>query len=293
MPPLQLTWVWPDTPILLGSIVLGALIIHLVLRRAIKVVTNRALKSAEQRRAGGKPKALLGPLTDARVQQRTATLGSMLRSITAVVVWTVAILTLMSVIGIPLAPVLASAGVGGIALGFGAQSLVKDFLSGIFMMIEDQYGVGDLIDTGEVTGTVEEVSLRVTRLRDAGGKVWYVRNGEILRIGNVTQGWSTVMVDIPVASDENPQTVVDVLAKTAGAFAADPQWQSVLIDPPSVLGVESVSGGTMTIRLMLKTTPNDQWAPMRALREAALTAVARAGIRGPLLSLDPRSSAQP
>lgn len=292
MPVLQLTWVWPDTPILLGAIFLGALLVHLVLRRTIAVVTNRALKAAEQRRAAGKPKGLPG-FTDARVQQRTATLGSMLRSTVAVVVWTIALLTLMSVIGVPLTPVLASAGVGGIALGFGAQSLVKDFLSGIFMLIEDQYGVGDLIDTGEVTGTVEEVSLRVTRLRDASGKVWYVRNGEIQRIGNITQGWSTVMVDIPIAGDEDPQRAIDVLAKAAEAFGADPQWQSVLIDPPSVLGVESVAGGTMTIRLMLKTAPNEQWSPMRALREACLKAVAAAGIRGPLLPLDPRSPTKP
>lgn len=289
MPPQQLTWAWPETPILLAAIVLGAVVIHLVLRRAITIVTNRALKSAEQRRSTGKPKALLGAAAAVRVQQRTATLGSMLRSITAVVVWTIAILTLMSVIGLPLTPLLASAGVGGIALGFGAQSLVKDFLSGVFMMIEDQYGVGDIIDTGEVTGTVEEVSLRVTRLRDASGQVWYVRNGEILRIGNITQGWSTVMVDIPIASDEDPQRAIDVLATAAEEFAADQQWDSVLIDPPSVLGVESVVGGTMTIRLKLTTAPNQQWSPMRALREACLTAVSQAGIRGPLLPLDPRT----
>ena len=125
-------------------------------------------------------------------------MGAILKSTSTFVIFTLALLTVMATVGLPLGPLLASAGVGGVALGFGAQSLVKDFLSGIFMILEDQYGVGDVIDTGEAVGTVEDVTLRVTRLRDASGIVWYVRNGEIVRIGNRSQGWSTALVDIPV-----------------------------------------------------------------------------------------------
>ena len=143
-------------------------------------------------------------LAHERHRQRTLTMGSLLRSIvTFVVVTLITVLTVMAIVGIPLGPLLASAGVGGVALGFGAQSLVKDFLSGIFMILEDQYGVGDVIDTGEAIGTVEEVTLRVTRLRDASGVIWYVRNGEIIRVGNKSQGWSTAIVDMPVSYAEN------------------------------------------------------------------------------------------
>lgn len=139
-----------------------------------------------------------------RQKQRVETLGSVLRSISSVLVWSIAALMIGAELGLNMAPVIASAGVGGVALGFGAQSLVKDFLSGIFMILEDQYGVGDIVDTGDVVGTVEEVTLRVTRVRDMQGVVWYIRNGEIVRIANRSQGWQTASVDVPVSSDEDP-----------------------------------------------------------------------------------------
>ena len=150
-------------------------------------------------------------------------MGSLLRSIVTFVVVTLAVLTVMALLGIPLGPLLASAGVAGVALGFGAQSLVKDFLSGIFMIIEDQYGVGDVIDTGEAIGTVEEVSLRITRLRDANGITWYVRNGEIIRIGNRSQGCSTAIVDMPSPTPRTSSGWSRVIRDTAHApWAQDP-----------------------------------------------------------------------
>ena len=157
-----------------------------------------------------------------RYEQRISTVASLLRNLTSIVVGVVVVLTFMAVFDIPLAPLLASAGVGGIALAFGAQSLVKDFLSGIFMIMEDQYGVGDLIDTGEVRGTVEEVGLRVTRVRDATGTVWYVRNGEILKLGNQSQGWSTAIIDVPVAYDEDAGKVMGILEEVATEIDARP-----------------------------------------------------------------------
>lgn len=278
---LQLTWDLPDTPILIGVILVGTVLVHLLLRRGISAVTKQMVKQAKARSAKAETPASRA-LSQARVEQRTATIGSMLRSIVAFVVWIVSALTILGILGVPLTPMLASAGVGGVALAFGAQSLIKDFLSGVFMMFEDQYGVGDLIDTGEVTGRVEEVGLRVTRLRDGNGMVWYVRNGEILRVGNISQGWSTAAVDVPIATDQNPQEAIDVLSTVATDFAADPQWEDVLLDPPSVLGVESVTASHITLRLSLKTAPNAQFAPQRALREAAVTALAHAGIKAPV-----------
>ena len=133
-----------------------------------------------------------------RRRQRAEALGSVLRSVASATIFSVAIMLVLGELGIDLAPLLASAGIAGIAIGFGAQNLVKDFLAGLFMLLEDQYGVGDVVDVGETSGTVEAVGLRITTIRDARGVVWYVRNGEIARVGNKSQGWALVIVDVPV-----------------------------------------------------------------------------------------------
>jgi len=216
-----------------------------------------------------------------RYEQRIQTVSSLLRNLTSIAIWAVVVLTVMDVLRIPLTPLLASAGVGGIALAFGAQSLVKDFLSGIFMIMEDQYGVGDLIDTGEVRGTVEEVGLRVTRVRDATGTVWYVRNGEILKLGNQSQGWSTAIIDVPVAYDEDAGKVMGILEQVATEIDADPAFEDVLLEKPTVAGVNAVTATTMSIRMMAKTAPNQHWGLQRALLERSLTALGKAGVRSP------------
>jgi len=219
-----------------------------------------------------------------RQQQRVRTLGSVLRSIASVVVWSIAALMIGQEIGLDMRPVLASAGVGGVALGIGAQSLVKDFLSGMFMMLEDQYGVGDIIDTGEVVGTVEEVTLRVTRLRDMSGVVWYVRNGEIVRVANKTQGWQMGSVDIPVAIDEVPERVIGILDQVVRDVFVDPELAPSMLEQPTVAGVESMQGGTMTIRIFAKCHANEHWRVQREIRERAQVALRHAGIRGPILA---------
>jgi moderate conductance mechanosensitive channel len=171
--------------------------------------------------------------------------------------------------------------VGGVALGFGAQSLVKDFLSGIFMIFEDQYGVGDVIDTGEATGTVEEVSLRVTRLRDGTGVVWYIRNGEIVRIGNKSQGWATALVDIPVAYSENLERVLPLIRSVVHALDESPEWQDKLLEEPNVVGVESMTGTSVTIRVVAKTAPQEQYGVSREIRERVKAAFDEHGIKAP------------
>jgi moderate conductance mechanosensitive channel len=221
-----------------------------------------------------------GALSERR-QQRTETLGSVLRSLITAVVFGIAFLMVLSEFDVDLAPLLASAGVAGVALGFGAQSLVKDFLSGIFMLLEDQYGVGDLIDTGEATGTVEEVTLRITKLRDPSGVAWYVRNGEISRIANKSQGWSTAVVDLPVAYTENVERVIGLIRDVVAAVHADPDWSDVILEEPTVAGVEQISGTTVTIRVFAKTEPNQQWGVQREIRERAKAAFDAAGVRAP------------
>lgn len=218
-----------------------------------------------------------------RQRQRVETLGSVLRSITSVVIWTIAVLMVGAELGLNMTPVLASAGVGGVALGFGAQSLVKDFLSGVFMILEDQYGVGDIVDTGEVVGTVEEVTLRITRVRDMQGVVWYVRNGEIVRIANRSQGWQLGSVDVPVASDEDPEKAIKIIKGALEGMEEEQPWSRVILEPPTVAGVESIVAGTMTIKVFVKCLPNEHWAVQREVRERTKIALHNAGVRGPVL----------
>lgn len=215
-----------------------------------------------------------------RRRQRAATMGSVLRSAATIFIAVIAILTILATLGVPVGPLMASAGVGGVALGFGAQSLVKDFLSGIFMIVEDQYGVGDVIDTGEAIGTVEEVTLRITRLRDASGVIWYVRNGEVIRIGNRSQGWSMAVIDIPVAYHESVGRVTRVLEQVAGRVRDEEPWDTRILETPEVAGVESVSGGVMTMRIVAKCAPNENFAVTRRIREECKAALDDAGIAG-------------
>ena len=217
-----------------------------------------------------------------RQAARLATTSSLLKNIVTVTVGVIAVLMVMQLVGLPLAPVLASAGVGGVALAFGAQSLVKDFISGIFMIVEDQYGVGDSIDVGVVSGTVEEVSLRVTRMRDGNGVVWYVRNGEITRVGNISQGWSMATVDVQVGYDADLDEVTSVLTDVAHTVGQEAKWHDALLEEPTVTGVEGLGGGLVTLRITAKCAPNQQFGVQRDLRERVKDAFDAKGIRLPV-----------
>lgn len=278
----ETTRVWLlGPPLRIVLIVAGALLLRWVVNRAIRTVVTNAVARADQHERTAVDHSTAA--NDERRRQRALTMGSLLRSIATFVISTVAILTVMAELGLPLGPLLTSAGIGGIALGFGAQSLVKDFLAGIMMIIEDQYGVGDVIDTGEATGTVEEVTLRVTRLRDATGVVWFIRNGEIVRIGNRSQGWALATIDIQVAYDESPERVIGLLEEVVTGVHEDPVLAEKLLERPTVAGVESVAGGTMTIRVFAKCRPGEQFAVPRVVRERAKAAFDAAGVRGPAL----------
>ena len=270
-------------PLRIVLVVVGALVLRWLVHRAIRTVVDTAVARADEHARSSIERVLRETtgLGQERRRQRALTMGSLLRSVSTFVIAALAILTVMAELGLPLAPLLTSAGIGGIALGFGAQALVKDFLSGIFMIIEDQYGVGDVIDTGEATGTVEEVTLRVTRLRDANGVVWFIRNGEIVRIGNKSQGWAVATIDIPVAYDESSERVIALLQQVVQGVFADERYADKLLEVPTVAGVESVSGGTMTIRVFARTRPGEQYGIPREIRERAKDAFDAAGVRGP------------
>jgi moderate conductance mechanosensitive channel len=268
----------------------AAIVAILALAALIRFVLHRLIRRLAMRAAEGTVPGVLAKgklwestsLLSERRKQRAETMASVLRSVTTGIIMSVALLMVLDVVGLPIGPLLASAGIVGVAVGFGAQSLVKDFLSGIFLILEDQFGVGDLVDTGMGTvGTVEAVGLRVTRLRDGTGIVWYVRNGEILQVGNHSQGWSTGIVDVSVAYTEDIPRVQRIIADTAEDMAADPEWADKLLEPPTVAGVESVTGTSVTIRVIAKCAPNEHWGVQRNLRERIKEAFDREGIRVP------------
>lgn len=287
-----------ERAVLVAVVLVLALVLSLLLKLAIKRVTRALAAKGPDRSVddlGSRAQRLLARASGLAVErhrQRVSTLGSLLRNVVDVVIGVVTVLTVLAIVGVPMTPLLASAGVGGLAIGFGAQSLVKDYLSGIFMLAEDQFGIGDLIEVGDVTGTVLEVSLRVTKVRTAAGTVWYLRNGEILTLGNISQGFSTAFIDVPVAIDEDPEKVASVLRAAVGRMGEEPEWEQVLLENPAVLGVDSMEGGTMTLNIMIKTTANSQWGAMREVRLRAKRAVDSAGIRGPILpgSVEPPSA---
>jgi len=265
-------------------IVVLTLVIRFVLHRVIRRIAARAAEGTVPGvlAKGHGAKLLSSPLLSERRKQRAETMSSVLRSITTGVLVSVAALMILDVVGLPIGPLLASAGIVGVAVGFGAQSLVKDFLSGIFLILEDQYGVGDLVDTGMGTvGTIEAVGLRVTRLRDGSGVVWYVRNGEILRVGNHSQGWSTGIVDMSVAYTEDIPRVQRLIGETAAAMAEEDGWKDKIIEPPTVAGVESMTGTSVTIRVIVKCVPNEHFGVQRELRERIKEAFDREGVRVP------------
>jgi small-conductance mechanosensitive channel len=217
-------------------------------------------------------------LVDERRKQRVRALGSVLRSAASVTIFTIAAVIVLGDLGINLAPLLAGAGVVGVAIGFGAQNLVRDYLSGVFMLLEDQYGVGDVITVGDATGTVETVTLRVTRMRDVNGIVWHVRNGAIEQVGNESQGWARAVIDFPVPYWADLATIRDLLARTAETMWNEPVWRTMMIEKPEVWGAQQVTTTIVTMRTVVKTAPLRQWEVEREMRARVKAALDAAGI---------------
>jgi moderate conductance mechanosensitive channel len=270
------------TLLVVVMILVIAFVVRKLIHRVLTRVVNRASNSAPftgRFRKGGHATEGIDALLNERRKQRAETMGSVLKHIASIVIIGTAILTVLDRLTVPIAPLLTSVGILGVAIGFGAQELVKDFIAGMFMLLEDQYGVGDVIDVGAAVGTVEAVTLRITRLRDADGRVWYVRNGTIARVGNESQGWSRAYMDVPVAYDSDVAIVRDLLEEVAEELWEDPAFRETLVvERPVVFGVEQVSDISLVFRVSAKTLPARQAEVARELRLRVKKALDGAGI---------------
>ncbi|MFF9620213.1 mechanosensitive ion channel family protein [Streptomyces griseosporeus] len=268
------TWLAIGLKVLL-ILVIAAVLRKVVLRAITKLIDrmNRTVQAVDGTALGG----LL--VNAERRRQRSQAIGSVLRSMASFVILGTAALMVLSAFQINLAPLLASAGVAGVAIGFGARNLVTDFLSGVFMILEDQYGVGDTIDAGVASGEVIEVGLRVTKLRGDNGEIWYVRNGEVKRIGNLSQGWATAGVDVTVKASEDLDRLKATLDEVAEKMGKEEPWNELLWSPVEVLGLDSVLLDSMVVRVSARTMPGKSLTVERELRWRIKRAFDAADIR--------------
>ncbi|WP_288336693.1 mechanosensitive ion channel family protein [uncultured Gordonia sp.] len=292
-PITQLAFEWTDTnrmwlverPIRIVCYIVGALIVRWVAHRLIDRATRGNPDGADRRApalirhlrerspTGAKTPAATKAAVAQRRYQRARTIGSVLKSTVSIIVLTWAALAILSVLGVNIAPFIASAGVIGLAVGFGAQNLVRDFVTGVFMLLEDQYGVGDTVDLGEAIGTVESVGLRITTVRDVDGTLWYVRNGEIARVGNMSQEYAVARVEVPVSLRADLDRAQEVALDAAMRAVADDETLAAdVVDEPRMLGVQEVASDRVVLRLTVTTRPNAQWAVQRRLRREILRA---------------------
>jgi small conductance mechanosensitive channel len=283
-------------------IFVAAWIVNRIVRRLIGRGTTRLVESqndklaqaetlpGEKRGAPGRLNALRdlaarraerSAVQAERARRRAETLGTVLKSIAALVIYTVAAFMALSEFAVNLGPLIASAGIVGIAFGFGAQSLVKDFLSGMFMLIEDQFGVGDIIDVGSAVGVVEGVSLRTTQIRDIQGTLWHVPNGEIHRVANKSQQWARAVLDVEVAYDTNVNLAMSVIKTVADSVWQDALPNATIVEEPEIWGVENFGSDAIAIRLAVKVEPGEQWATSREIRRRLKDAFDEQGIEIP------------
>lgn len=271
-------------------------LLHRTIDRLIRTTSNGSVPAVLRPLRERMPTAAIDPasVVPERRRQRAEAVGSVLRSGVTAVVFSIAALLVLGELGFNLAPLLASAGIAGVAIGFGAQSLVKDLLAGLFMLLEDQYGVGDMVDVGEAIGVVEAVGLRITTVRDGQGVVWYIRNGEIIRVGNKSQGWAMAVVDMPIGF-AGVEEATAVLRRAAASLAEDPDFAADFIDPPEVLGVEQINIDGAVVRTTAKTTADAQFRVVRELRRRLAEALETAGIAARIAAsrMYPRPAAPP
>jgi small conductance mechanosensitive channel len=278
------TW---HVPITIVIVVLAAIIIRLILRKTIKQVVDRIVNGVKKRQGAADTQALIAsPLQTARVVQRTRTLGSVLENLATVVVAVIAAAIIISTV-FPTAAVGIVGGASVVAAGLavGAQSIVRDILSGIFMILEDQAGVGDVVDTGQATGVVENVGLRVMQVRDVNGILWFVPNGQIIRVGNMSQGWSRVLVDITVPYDTDIDAVQDALLRAAVAMSQESRWRQRIVEKPEIWGLQSITDTGMVFRLVVKTRAAELDAVGRELRIRLKRAVDELGVTLPAMAM--------
>lgn len=288
-----------NRPIAIGVVIIVAAIVHWLSRRLI----NRLSQSFIDKNTGGNPLnripvpgvinkrqkqkqekqlAAMDKARDNRRISRIKTLANVARSAAAILIWGSAALIALDQLGVNIAPLIASAGVLGVALGFGAQALVKDFLSGIFMLLEDQYGIGDTIDLGNgIFGDVEEITLRITTVRDIDGALWYVRNGEILQVANHSDEFSVARVQVPVGLSNDTEKAYEIIENSVKAAAKTPEVAGLILDEPVVNGVTDFQPDYLSFRVSVKTLPGSQWDVQRILQARVLNSMNDAGIVTP------------
>ena len=251
------------------GVLLAGLIANIVTRFLMKRIVAEVVRGVKKtHKVDDTTELSSSPVAAMRSVQRARTLGSVLNNTATWIIASIVLILVLSELGFSVTALVASAGIIGAALGFGAQSVVKDVLNGLFMVFEDQLGVGDVVDLGMAEGVVERVGIRITEIRDVSGTLWFVRNGEILRVGNHTQDWSRVILDLPVPYESNIDEMQNVLLESANSFAASPEWRRKVVEDPEVWGIQSLSAEAITLRLVVKVRAGEQWAAERALYRA-------------------------
>jgi small conductance mechanosensitive channel len=260
-------------------IVVGLIIVRWILLVLVRRIVTTVTTGVKKREGAADTKALdASPLARARIVQRARTIGLVLSNLITASLTISAMIAILAELGIAIGALAAGAGILGAALGFGAQSLVKDFLAGLFIVVEDQFGVGDFVDLGTATGVVESIRLRVTQVRDSEGTVWYVRNGEILRVGNQSQGWSRIILDLPLAYNSDLEKAKKAIEAAAARLTETPALKTGLIGKAEVWGIQALGGEEIVFRMVQQVRPSKKDAITRALRMEVKKALDKAGI---------------
>jgi len=272
-----------STPLQLVTLIISAFFLDLVIRRIVRRAVKRAVSRAEARReeiepVGASTQQLSVLRVSERTKQRAQAIGSLFTAITSLIIWIATLVLALQILGFDLLPLIASAGFIGAAVSFGAQHSIRDVLSGVSIILEDEFGIGDYVDLGPAVGTVLEVGLRTTRLRDAAGVIWHVRNGEITRVANRSQGWMLATVDLPIAIDTDLARVRDVVEAVGAKLATDTRLSNWLLGRVNYAGVESVSSDAIVVRISVRTVPDGTTNVARALREELTKALLQSGI---------------
>jgi moderate conductance mechanosensitive channel len=241
-----------DRLIQVGVILVASILVYQFVKLVVRRVLAREIEEED-------------PLVRRLKEQRVQTLSGLFTNVLLVIMVTITALTILDVF-INIGPLLASVSVVGLAVSFGAQSLVKDIISGTFMLIEGQFGIGDVVRVGDTAGMVEKITLRTTILRDLHGVVHIIPNGEITRVSNLTKTWSRAVIDVGIGYRVNVDHAMETLRNIGAEFQADPEWGPLLVEPPEVLGIESLAESSVVIRLAAKTLPLKQWEVARELR---------------------------
>lgn len=264
-----------STLISVSAIIVGAIVLRLLLRissrRLVKTIVNGVNHAAKVERVDS-------ILAEQRLTQRTKTIASVLDNFATWAITITALVMVLSELGVDVGALIAVSTILGAAIGFGAQSLVKDLLAGIFIVFEDQYGVGDWVEIGDVSGEVEKVGLRVTEIRDIHGTLWFVRNGEINEVGNASQDWAAALLDFAFAYDNDVDQVQSIILDVASDMRASDEWSKDMTAEVEIWGMQHVSGEQFIIRASAKTVPNRQWAVARELRKRCKAAFDAKGI---------------